>query len=68
MNVREARHRRGLTLADLAHRARTWPQTVCAIEHGLVPGATLRRRLAKALNLRQEDLWPDVGASRRRPN
>ncbi len=56
--LREIRKRKGLSLRALAVRARVSPATLSDIErHGYVPGPETRRRIARALGVREEEIW-----------
>jgi len=57
--VREVRHARGLTLNRLAAVADISPNTLVAVEkHFYWPTERVRERIAAALGLELEDLWP----------
>ena len=58
--VREWRHRRGLSIEELARRSRTSPSQISKLERG-ERRLTLdwMSRLAKALSCRREDLLPN---------
>ena len=63
--IREWRHRRGLSVEELARRSRTTPSQISKLERG-ERRLTLdwMTRLAKALACRREDLLPsDLAAS-----
>lgn len=56
--VREVRQALGLSQAELARKARTSPPVLCRVELGRVePWPSLRRRLAQALNVNEEELF-----------
>ena len=58
--VREFRERAGLSQVELARRARIASTNLSAIECGrLAPWPKAKRRLARALKVTLEDLFPD---------
>jgi DNA-binding XRE family transcriptional regulator len=58
--LREARRQRGLAIWALAVRAHTSPATIVAIErHGHVPTLDVRTRLAAALGIPVDAVWPN---------
>ncbi len=58
--LRAVRRNRGLTLWRLAVLARTNPSLLCAIEkHGYNPTASVRNRIAAALDVTPCEIWPD---------
>lgn len=60
--LREAREARGLTLRDLARRARVAESSVCDIEKGRRrPSLPAARRLAGALNLDVHEVFARAG-------
>ena len=61
--LREVRQVRGLVLQALAVRAHTSPATLVAIErYGHRPGPELQTRIAEALGVPREELWPEKAA------
>jgi DNA-binding XRE family transcriptional regulator len=59
--LRELRRRRQLAVWGLAARARTSPTLISAIERwGYVPGVDVRTRIAAALGVVVNDVWPDA--------
>lgn len=62
VNLRELRRQRGLTQAELAQRADVHQTTISDIEIGGVKNPTLdvARRIAKALDVSVDELFPDV--------
>jgi transcriptional regulator with XRE-family HTH domain len=59
--VKELRKKRGMSQAELAVKARTSPTMLVMIErYGHRPGPDLRERIARALGVTPEDIWPEV--------
>lgn len=59
--VKREREAQGLRLVDLADRAQMSISHISMIEHGYVPAKATREKLAKALDAKPEELWPEVG-------
>ena len=63
----EILEKQGLTREDLRFLARVSPSTIRAVErYGYMPGPEVRERITKALNVREEMIWP--GGDRKRNN
>jgi DNA-binding XRE family transcriptional regulator len=59
--LRSLRQARGLAIYGLAVRARCSPTTIGAVERwGYRPSAVVRRRLAAALEVPVEAIWPEL--------
>lgn len=58
------RNSKRLTQRELADKSGVSWQTICSIESGKNPGTQFENRelLAKALNVRRRDIWPDDDA------
>jgi putative transcriptional regulator len=57
--LRELRTERGLVQGALATKAGVSAGTIGAIErYGYPPSITVRKKIAKALRVRLEDIWP----------
>lgn len=62
-NLRRLRKARGLVLMALAVRAGVSIATLHAADrHGYIPSDPTRRRIANALGVKLEDLWPELEA------
>jgi len=62
--IREFREARGLTQVELARIARMASPNLCNIERGrLMPWPRIKRRLAKALRVTEQELFPDGGGN-----
>jgi DNA-binding XRE family transcriptional regulator len=60
ITLREARERKGWTIAELAQASGIGWATVQAIEAGRMPGSIItRHRLSDALGLPLRAIWPD---------
>lgn len=60
--LKELRDDRGLSQLELARRSRMAPGDICRIEKGAIPAyPAWRKRLAKALHVSQEELFPEDG-------
>jgi DNA-binding XRE family transcriptional regulator len=60
VRLREQRRQRGLAIWALAVRAGTSPATIVAIErHGHVPTLDVQARLAAALGVPVNAVWPE---------
>lgn len=60
--MRELRHKRTWVIQKLAVEAGVSPSTIVMIEkYGYVPGGGMRGRLAEALGVKPEEIWPDTG-------
>lgn len=57
-SVEAARRDRRWRQGDLAARAEVHRTVISRIEHGLMPGPIVRGRIAEALGLSEEALWP----------
>jgi transcriptional regulator with XRE-family HTH domain len=57
--VRDARKALDLRLVDVAEKAGIATSLISMIEHGYVPSAKTREKLAKALNCEPDTLWPE---------
>lgn len=65
-NLKALRRAQRLSLWGLATRAGSSATTLSAIERwGYRPGAALRQRIAAALGVAVEDVWPDTDGSGR---
>jgi DNA-binding XRE family transcriptional regulator len=65
-NLKALRRAQRLSLWGLATRARSSATTLSAIERwGYQPGDALRQRIAAALGVAVEDVWPDTEGSGR---
>jgi DNA-binding XRE family transcriptional regulator len=62
-SVRTARVTARLTQRALAAEAGVSQATISAIERGAVPGFTVQRKLAAALNTTPQRLWPNHGGA-----
>lgn len=60
-SVRTARVAARLTQRALAAEAGVSQATISAIERGAVPGFTVQRKLATALDTTPQQLWPGHG-------
>ena len=61
--LRELRQEKGLAVFGLGALARVSPSTVSAAERwGYVPGPTVRNRIAEALGVKVDELWPEPAA------
>jgi transcriptional regulator with XRE-family HTH domain len=61
--LRELRHRRVLTMEELAYKAGVGRNTIWRLEHGVMGGQPRTiRKLAKALGVEPEDLVKTEGA------
>lgn len=59
--IRETRHERGMSQQELSVRAGTGPAIITLVEkHGHLPGEDLRHRIAEALEVTEETLWPEL--------
>jgi transcriptional regulator with XRE-family HTH domain len=57
--LRALRLERGMTQQELALRARTTPALLTWVErYGYLPGPELQERIARALDVTPEDIWP----------
>jgi transcriptional regulator with XRE-family HTH domain len=57
--LREARKRAGLTIAELAYKAKVSPATISAHEnHGIPPAPMARWRIAAVLGISSLELFP----------
>jgi DNA-binding XRE family transcriptional regulator len=57
--LREVRSRQGLAQAGLAARARVSPALVVAVEKwGHTPGNEVQQKIATALGVSPQDIWP----------
>ena len=59
-NLRTVRRSKKLSLMGLAHKAGTTPSWLTFVErYAHVPGPDLRQRIAEALGVAEEELWPE---------
>ncbi len=59
--VREVRRRCKLALQGLAVRAKTSPSMLIYVErYGHIPNDDLRQRIAAALGVSEQELWPEL--------
>jgi lambda repressor-like predicted transcriptional regulator len=62
--LRDERQRQGLSLWALAVRAGCSPTTLTAIEvHGFAPRVETKERIADALGVGVDELWPELGVA-----
>jgi putative transcriptional regulator len=58
-NLRELRDAAGLTQIALAVKAGCSASTISAVEkYGYPPSMSMRQRIARALHVKLEDVWP----------
>lgn len=57
------RQRAELTQFELAKQAHTSLSMIQMAERGYLPGPATRRRIAKALGVREQDIWPELPGS-----
>lgn len=59
--LKELRRKKGMVMRELAVLSRVDASTLSTIErYGYVPGSEIRQRIARALGLQVEDIWPDI--------
>ena len=62
-NIRTLRKSQKKTLMALAHDTGSTPAWLTYIErYGHIPGSDLRQRIAEALGVEEDDLWPELNA------
>jgi ribosome-binding protein aMBF1 (putative translation factor) len=63
-HLKAIREAKGIVIYDLVGKAKVSPNLICAIEkYGYCPGLEPRLKLAKALSVRETDIWPDLYAA-----
>ena len=55
----EARKSKGMTQLDLALRAGIRREQISLLEHGLKPSRATAKKVARALGLAPDSIWPD---------
>lgn len=57
--LKELRQERGMAMRELAVLSQVGPSTLSSIErYGYVPGIGIRRRIAEAMGIPVEAIWP----------
>jgi transcriptional regulator with XRE-family HTH domain len=60
-NLRNVREKKGISQLELSRITRIAPANICNIENGrLYPYPGWRKRLLEALEVKEEDLFPDI--------
>jgi DNA-binding XRE family transcriptional regulator len=61
LDFKALRKSKGYTQVSLAHKIGSSPQTISSIEtHGYCPTYAVRKKVARALDVSMEDIWPGV--------
>jgi transcriptional regulator with XRE-family HTH domain len=67
--LKDVRLQRGLTQAQLGALAGIAPQDISSIENGWrTPFPAWRQRISRALNMKEEQLFPEVAGNGRKSN